>query len=264
MLLNLTLYITAAVYALGTALVLGSLHNRSARLQQWAMGVMIGGFALHTVWIGMNCVATQQAPLADLPDITSFVAWTILLVSVALYFRYRVQAAAFFVYPLVLLLMMITIALYSRAVHPNPALDSRLFLMHLLLSSVGIAALFVGVAFYFLYRFQHHSLKMKKQGPLFEWIPSLQVCEVLSYRALAIGFTVYTVGILLGFLWSYRTTAEIFSMRAKEIGAIAGWVFFAALIQSYISGTYRTQKNLVISVVAVLSILVAIFGIQHY
>jgi ABC-type uncharacterized transport system permease subunit len=259
----IALYITAVLYGLGSVLVLAGLQNRSRRLQHAAMVAMIAGFGFHTIWIGLNCIRTHRAPLADLSEIASFVAWTILAVEVSLFVKYRVHAAAFFVYPLVLMLLGITVAVHTSGVDRDPAFDSRLFVTHLLLTTIGIAALLVGVAFYFLYRFQDQSLKSKRQGPLFEWIPSLQVCEVVSYRSLAIGFGIYTLGLLAGFLWSYRTTAEFFNMRAKETGAVLAWVLFAVLIQSHISGGYRTQKNLVISVVAVLSILVAIFGIQH-
>jgi ABC-type uncharacterized transport system permease subunit len=262
MLQSVALYITAAFYVLGTVLVLTGLQNRSRRLQQWATGSMIAGFLAHTIWIGMNCVKTQRAPLANLPEIASFVAWTILAVEMVLFLKYRVHAAAFFVYPLVLMLFAITVAVHSRG-GVNPALNSRLFVTHLLLTTIGISALLIGVAFYFLYRLQDRSLKSKRQGPLFDWIPSLQVCELLSYRALAVGFGIFTLGLLAGFLWSYRTTAEIFNMGAKEIGALVAWVLFAALIQSHNSGSYRTRKNIVISMVAVLSILVAIFGIKH-
>jgi ABC-type uncharacterized transport system permease subunit len=261
--LNLTLYTTATLYALGTILVLIGLYGKSARLQHMAMAVMTTGFLAHTVWIGMMCSTTKQPPLGNLPEIASFVAWCVFAVELILFIRYRVHAAAFFVYPLILMLIMITVAVQTPFVPPNPALDSKLFVAHLLLTSTGIAALLIGVAFYMLYQYQERALKSKRQGPLFDWIPSLLVCETVSYRSLAIGFSIYTLGLLAGFLWSYRTTAEVASLGSKEIGAVVAWVFFAALIQSHVSGSYRTQKTLLLSVAAFISILVAIFGIQH-
>ena len=260
---NIVLYAAAALYAIGTLIALGALQSRRPRLQLTALGVMIVGFAVHTTWIGMMCHLTQRAPLSNLPEIASFVAWSIFLVEIVLYLRYRVHAASFFVYPLVLMLVMITVAVQSSSIRVNPALDSNLFVSHLLLTASGIAALLIGLAFYLLYHLQERSLKAKKRGRLFDLIPSLRVCETVSYRSLAIGFTIYTLGLLLGFIWSYRTTAAFFNPRAKEIGAVVAWVFFAALIQSHISGSYRTQKNLLIGVAAFISIVIAIFGIQH-
>src|SRR5438874_2126198 len=93
--------------------------------------------------------------------------------------------------------------------------QSKLFTTHILLSTVGVAALLIGVAFNALAWMQDRSLKSKQRGRLWELIPSLNVCRTLSYRALAIGFSIYTLGLLTGILWSYRTTAELVDLRVK-------------------------------------------------
>lgn len=261
--MNPTLYACVSLYLLGTLAVLAGLYNRSLRLQQIALGLMVGGFVAHTVWIGMICVRTDHPPLTNLPEIAAFIAWVLFAVELFLFVRFRVHAAAFFVYPLILMLMMITVLIRAPFAPADPALDSNLFVGHLLLSTVGIASLLTGLAFFVLYRFQERSLKSKRQGALFEWIPSLSVCEIVSYRALAVGFGIYTTGLLAGFLWSYRTQVGGYDIRSKEIAAVVAWVLFAALLQSYNSGTLRTSKNLVISIAAFVSILVAILGVQH-
>lgn len=261
--MNITLYISVSFYALGTLAVLAGLYNRSIQLQRLALGLMSAGFVGHTIWIGMVCSATDHPPLTNLPEVAAFIAWLIFAVELFLFARYRVHAAAFFVYPLILMLMMITLVIRAPFAPADPALDSNLFVGHLLLSTVGIAALLIGLAFFVLYRFQERSLRSKRQGPLFEWIPSLQVCENVSYRALAIGFGIFTAGLLAGLLWSYRTTIGSYDLRSKEIAALVAWVLFAALLQSYNSGTLGTRKNLFISAAAFVSILIAILGVQH-
>jgi ABC-type uncharacterized transport system permease subunit len=145
----------------------------------------------------------------------------------------------------------------------NPALHSSLFTAHLLLSTVGVAALFVGLAFTVLTFMQDRALKQKTRGRLWDWIPSLSVCKMVSYRALAIGFSIYTLGILFGILWSYRTTAVPIGLRAKPVGAVVAWVLFAALLQSFITGSYRARRTMFISAAAFIATLVAILGIAH-
>jgi ABC-type uncharacterized transport system permease subunit len=85
----------------------------------------------------------------------------------------------------------------------------------------------------------------------------------LSYRTLAVGFSIYTLGILAGILWSYRTTAGPIDLRVKQLGGIAAWVLFAVLLQTYISGVYRARRTVVISVCAFVAIVVAMLGIHH-
>jgi len=259
---NVTLYLALALYGAGTLVALASLFTRLKFPQHVALGLMIGGFACHTVWIGSICVRTHHPPLTNLPETASFMAWTVFVVELVLFFRYRVHAASFFVYPLVLMLLTIS-AVVHESFAMKPEMQSRLFVTHILFSTIGVAALLIGLAFMFLAWMQDRALKSKHRGPLWEWIPSLSVCNTISYRALAIGFSIYTAGILTGILWSYRKSSELIDLRVKQIGAITAWLLFAVVLQAYLSGAYRNKRTIVISACALVAVLVAILGIRH-
>lgn len=259
---NVTLYLALALYAAGTLAALASLFG-GKRLQSTGLVLMLAGFVSHTAWIGSICVRTHHPPLTNLPEIAALLSWTIFVVELVLLFKYRVHAASFFVYPLVLMLLTVSAVVHEPFALADPKARSTLFTTHILLSTIGVAALLIGVAFNALAWMQDRSLKSKQRGPLWEWIPSLNVCKTLSYRALAVGFSIYTLGLLTGILWSYRTTAELVDLRVKQVGAIVAWVLFATLLQSYIGGAYRGKRTLVISACAVVAVAVAILGIRH-
>src|SRR5258708_20689232 len=224
---------------------------------------MISGFISHTIWIGGICVRTGHPPLTNLPEASAFMSWTLFAVELVLFIRYRVHAASFFVYPLVLMLATIAAVVREPFAKMAPAMRSNLFTAHILFSTVGVAALFIGLAFTLLAFLQDRALKTKQRGALWEWIPSLSICRTLSYRALAIGLSIYTLGILFGILWQYRTSAELLAPGVKQVGAIVSWVLFAILLQSYISGAYRGRRTILISACAFVATLVAILGIHH-
>ena len=258
------LYLALALYGAGTLTALLSLQLRPAdRLQRAAALVMGLGWLAHTVWIGTICSQTGHPPITNLPESVSFIAWTILGVQLVLWLKYRIEGAAFFIYPLVFLLLSLAAIVHEQFRPLDPELRSNLFIAHLLLSSVGVAALLIGVGFTVLYQMQERAIRSKKRGALWNWVPSLRVCDLVSYRALSIGFAIYTLGILAGVIWSYRSSESVLTPGVKEIGAFVAWLMFAALLQSYIAGSYRTRKTLVIAAVAFVSILVSIFGIQH-
>ena len=260
---NALLYVALALYAAGTLVALASLFARGVQLQRTGLAVMVVGFVSHTFWIGSICVRTGHPPLTNLPETASFVAWTVFAVELLLFIRYRVQAASFFVYPLVLILVTVSAVVREPFQKLDPALRSGLFTMHLLFSTVGVAALFIGLAFTLLTFVQDRALKNKSRGRMWELIPSLNVCKVVSYRALAIGFSIYTLGLLAGILWSYRTTAAPIDLRAKQIGAVVAWVLFATLLQQVLSGAWRGRRTMLISAGAFIATLVAILGIHH-
>lgn len=257
------LYTTIVLYALGSASALFAVVRRSPRLHKPALGLMAVGLLTHTIWIGSICVRTGHAPITNLPETASFIAWTILVIKLFLHFRYRIEGATFFIYPLVLLLLSLS-AVIGESIRPlEPALRSRVFIGHLLLTNVGVAALLIAGGFTILYLIQEKAVREKRQSALSAWLPSLRACDQISYRALAIGFSIYTVGILSGFIWSYMAPESTLRPGAKEIGAFVAWLMFAALLQSHLSGNYRTRKNLIIAAVAFASIVVSILGIQH-
>jgi ABC-type uncharacterized transport system permease subunit len=257
-----TLYLALGCYALGTLAALLSLFIQGKRLQHVGLGLMIAGFVAHTTWIGSICVRTGHPPITNLPESVSFVAWVVFAIELALWIRYRVYAAVFFVYPLVLLLLTVSAVVGESFRVLDPELRSNVFTAHLLFSTVGVAGLLIGLAFSFLALLQDRALKQKTRGRLWEWIPSLDVCKKLSYRALAIGFSIYTLGLLAGIVWEYRTTAGFMDLRVKQIGAVTAWLLFAMLLQSFVSNTYRRRRTIFISAFAFVAILVAMLGIR--
>jgi ABC-type uncharacterized transport system permease subunit len=259
---NLTLYLALALYAAGTVVALATLFTREKRPQHIALGLMIAGFVAHTGWISTICIRTHHPPLTNLPEAAGFMAWVIFAIELALFIRYRVHAASFFVYPLVLMLLTVSAVVHEPFVK-SPAAVSRLFVTHILLTTTGVASLLIGLAFGGLAWAQDRALKTKRHGALWDWIPSLSVCKTVSYRALAVGFSIYTLGILAGILWSYRTQAELMDFRVKQVGALVAWVLFAIVLQAYVNDTYRTRRTAVIGACAFIAIVVAILGIHH-
>ncbi len=257
-----TLYVALACYALGTLAALASLWVRDRRLQHGGLLFMIAGFVSHTVWIGTICARTGHPPITNLPEATSFIAWTVFAVELALWIRYRVYAAVFFVYPLVLLLLTISAVVGENFRVLDPELRSNVFTAHLLLSSIGVAGLLIGLAFGLLALLQDRALKRKTRGRVWELIPSLDVCRKVSHHALAIGFSIYTVGLLAGVIWSYRTDSGFMELRVKQLGAISAWILFGVLLQSYVADTWRRRRTLFISAGAFISIVIAIVGIR--
>ena len=259
---TLTLYLALAFYSLGTLVAFASLFNRDKRIQYAGLGLMIAGFLAHTVWIGTICTTTGHPPITNLSEVVGFVAWTVFAVELVLWIRYRVYAASFFVYPLVLLLLALSALAGENFKVLDPSLRSNVFTAHLLLTTVGVAGLMIGLAFGFLAMLQDRALKQKTRGRLWDWIPSLDVCKTVSYRALAIGFSIYTMGLLAGVLWSYRTTAGLMELHVKQVGAVVAWILFAIILQSYVDNTYRRRRTLFISAGAFVAIVVAMLGIR--
>ena len=251
--LALLLYGTGMVMAVVSVLV----PSRARQMTSFAL--MVAGLVAHTWFIGTICMRTGRPPLLNLAEIASFIAWTIILIELLIYVRLRIYAGALVTYPVVFLLLLVT-ALVGDPLSERAAAPPSLFTAHLLLTALGVAILFIGLAFSLIAAAQDRSLKSKRRGPLWDWIPSLNVCNAVSYRALATGFILYTIGLVAGFAWSSGT----FEIGAKQIGAVLAWILFAMLVQSQFTGFLRTRRTtLALSCAAFVAVIVSIFGIAH-
>jgi ABC-type uncharacterized transport system permease subunit len=248
------------LYGAGTVIAAASLLVPTRkRAQVISFAIMVAGFLAHTMFIGTICIRTGRPPLLNLAEIAAFIAWTVLLIELVIYLRLRIYAAALVIYPLVFLLLLVT-ALVGDPLSERAASPPSLFTAHLLLTSLGVAVLFIGLAFSLIAAAQDRSLKSKTRGPLWEWIPSLSVCNAVSYHALATGFVLYTIGLIAGLAWSSGALA----IGAKQIGAVVAWVLFAILVQSQFTGFLQTQRTtLALSGAAFVAVIVSIFGIAH-
>lgn len=257
------LSIALACYGVGTGIAFVSLFSGQKRTQHMASVVMMAGFVAHTFFIGTICVRTGHPPLTNLPEAAAFISWTILLVELALYIRYHVYAATFFVYPLAFLLLLTTAVVGEPFALLDPSLRSSLFTAHLLLTSVGVAGLFIGLAFTLLAYVQDRSLKSKTRGRLWDWIPSVKICRLVGYRALAAGFAIYTFGLMAGVTWSYRLPSGPADLRVKQIAAAVAWVLFALLLRSQMAGAFSSRRIVALSAGAFAAIVISILGIAH-
>ena len=261
---NDSLTIALTFYSAGTAIAFTSLFSRARTIQSAALAAMLAGFAAHTFFIGTICVRTAHPPITNLPETAAFISWTILLIALLFYARYRVTAAAFFVYPLVLLLLLITAVVGEPFTLLDDSLRSWLFTTHVLTSALGVAWLFVGLAFTTLAYLQDRSLSAKSRGRLWDLIPSLDVCKRLGNGALSIGFIIYTVGLLTGVLWSYRTSGFATpDPGMKQIGATLAWILFGILLQARMAGVFRARRMAFVSAGAFIAIGASILGIAH-
>src|ERR1051325_9134512 len=121
---NLTLYAALGLYAAGTLMALASLFGR--RLQTPALVLMLAGLVSHTVWIGTFCGRPPHPPLTNLPEIAAFLSWTVFVVELVLLFKYRVHAASFFVYPLVLMLLTVSAVVHEPLPPAGPTGQAEL------------------------------------------------------------------------------------------------------------------------------------------
>ena len=143
-----------------------------------------------------------------------------------------------------------------------PALQSNWLMMHVTVMILSYAALLCGslfsMAFLFLNFLEKSKVENKKvveradrqQEDTITESFSLSLSEKLdnySYRVLALGFPLLTVGILSGAVWANQAWGSYWSWDPKESWALITWLVFAIYLHARITKGWSGEKPAIIA-----------------
>jgi cytochrome c-type biogenesis protein CcsB len=223
------LLLTLALYAIGALHVLIRALTRKKLLTSWTVTATLAGFALHTASLSQRWTEAGHFPAVGLHDVSSFLAWAIVLVFLMTYTRTRVEALGLAVYPVAFALVLIS-NLTPASESDDPILKGFFLPIHATLAFLGYAALFVAFTMGVLYLIQERELKGRSPRAFYYMIPSLERCDTIGGRSVEVGFAFLTLAIVTGMLWSYRARGVYWTGDAKEWTALIAWVLYVMLL----------------------------------
>ena len=217
------LLLTLAFYTVGALHVLLHALTRRRLLTSWTVAATLAGFALHTAGLSQRWTEAGHFPAVGLHDGASFLAWALVLFFLMTYVRTRVEALSLAVYPMAFALALVA-NLAPATERDQPILESLFLPIHTTLAFFGYAALFVAFAMGVLYLIQERELKARSPRAFYYLIPSLERCDTISGRSVAVGFGFLTLAIVTGLLWSHSARGRYWTWDAKEWSALTAWV----------------------------------------
>jgi cytochrome c-type biogenesis protein CcsB len=223
------LVFTLAFYAVGALHVLLQALTRRKLLTSWTVTATLAGFAFHTASLSQRWTEAGHFPAVGLHDVSSFLAWAIVLVFLLTYTRTRVEALGLAVYPVAFALVLLA-NLTPAAESDDPILKGFFLPIHATLAFLGYAALFVAFAMGILYLIQERELRNRSPRAFYYIIPSLERCDTISGRSVEVGFAFLTFAIVTGMLWSQSARGVYWTGDAKEWTALIAWMLYVTLL----------------------------------
>jgi ABC-type transport system involved in cytochrome c biogenesis permease subunit len=250
----LAAYLIAAIHS-----ILAFINKRRSvqRVAEWAT---VAGFVLHTAALVADWVIDGHYPLFFLRETLSFLAWALVAVYALVLYRYKAQAVGAFSMPLVSAL---TFAALLANTGPSDAPASfsatRLFPIHTTLLIFAYAAFFIVFMASVMYLLQERELKLKTFGAIFHRLPALSTVAELASTSAAVGFTLFTLGILTGMIWSWARYGRIWHNDPKEIFALLTWVLYLVLMLYRLTANWRGRRAAWLGVVGFALVLCTLF-----
>ncbi|HLM56040.1 MAG TPA: cytochrome c biogenesis protein CcsA [Pyrinomonadaceae bacterium] len=230
----LTGYVVAAIHA-----VLTFVNKRRAaeRITVYSLGF---GFAAHTGALALDWARDGRYPLADTSEAVSFLAWTLVIAYWLVTWRHSVQALGALLLPVVSVLVFASQLIGGDAglierQHITGGGAAWLFPVHTTLLLFAYASFFVAFAASIMYLWQERELRLKKFSAVFHRLPSLTTVDDIGSTAASVGFTLLTLGIVTGVIWSQSRRGRVWHNDPIEFFALLTWVLYLTLLH------YRVQ-----------------------
>jgi ABC-type uncharacterized transport system permease subunit len=249
--LTIAFYAAFACYLLAFAAVLRYLAKAelpALALAQWTAmaGAVLLAVAFLARWIewGQFPVSGTIGPVLMLVMLTTMVALPVVLTA-------SVRALLCFYVPAMTLLYSLAVAIrVSRGETflekpPSDALNEAFLTVHVGLAFFSYALFLVASLTSVAYLFQARHLKQHQLTNLFHRLPSLEHLDRTLLRLIAVGYGLFSMTLVLGFIWAVRNEElldERWFVSTKILRAAAMVVFFAIAFHGRQIGWLRGQK----------------------
>lgn len=90
---------------------------------------------------------------------------------------------------------------------------------------------------------------------------NLELLDEINYRAVSLGYPLYTVGALFaGAIWAEQAWGTFWSWDPKEVGALLVWLFYSAVLHARYNREWKDEKLAVLSIIGTITIFVTFYG----
>ena len=223
------------------------------------------GLVAHMGAIIQQGIAIGRCPVTNRYEILSLLSWFVVLLSVIVYVRGRLHVMSVILTPLALVVLitsnLLEYILPARPLALGAAEEGSLFLLHVTIALVGVAALFLTFASSLTYLLQDRILKSKQHGSWLRVLPPLDRCDRLVYQSLMLGFPLLTLGIVTGSLLSASRNGHFWPWRADEAFSVTAWAIFAVIIYARLARGWRGRKSAYLTIAGFVAGVLTMIGL---
>ena len=167
-------------------------------------------------------------------------------------------------FPMIFLMTFMANMGYDQSDAIPVALMSNWLFVHAPLVILGYVALFISFSAAVLYLIQERELKSKSTRMFYHRFPSLEVCDELAYKSLAIGFPLMTLGIVSGVLWAHSANWAHWEFDTKIQLAFFTWLIYLLLITYRVIAGWRGKKAAYLAIACFVGVLVTFVGANYF
>ncbi|MFL6120823.1 c-type cytochrome biogenesis protein CcsB [Actinophytocola sp.] len=223
-------------------------NGRAERIGKLAVALTVFGVALHVAALALRGLATHRAPWGNMYEFGAILCLMAVVTWLVVLRKYAVRHLGVWVLlPVVVLMFLGGVLLYTTAAPVQPALQSYWLVIHVFTIASGSGILLVPGVVSILYL-----LKVRRPrllSGLAARLPAADVLDQVAYRATVFAFPIYTAGVIFGAIWAEQSWGRFWGWDPKETVAFVAWVVYAAYLHSRATAGWRGGRAATINIV---------------
>lgn len=239
--------VTALAYLAASGLFLAFLLRGGDSLARAALLALGVGTISHLVFLVAPAVMGSSSLALDIQESLAVgsllvsLAFLVTTVTPRLAQRTRLPVLGAFITP-VTLVFFLGAGLHRNVTSVPEGVRSALLPVHVGVNVLGVVAFALAFGVAAAYLVQERQLRRKKIGGMLSRLPPLDVLDALGFRFIAIGFPLFTLGVVSGALWAVRLDPDAPALSASQLVGLLAWLTFAAVLGLRVGAGWRGRR----------------------
>ncbi len=217
----------------------------------WLVGIFLAAGLI------LRGVAAQRAPWGNMYEFAIASATAIVFTFLIVSLRKDIQwLGIFIIVPVILLLGLAVIVLYTESGPLVPALKSSWLLIHVSSAIISYGAFTINFALSVVYLFR---VKGKLKS-----LPSATRIDDFSYKLVLFAFPIWTFAVISGAIWAENAWGRYWGWDPKETWSFITWIIYAAYLHSRVTVGWKGTKSAWLSIAGYAAIVFNFFIINIF
>ncbi|MFB5678534.1 cytochrome c biogenesis protein CcsA [Paenibacillus terreus] len=186
-------------YALSLLFVFSDCIRRNASAKRIGTGLLVVVLVFQVVFMGIRTWVEGHLPFLITYDFLFLFAFILVIISLIMSRYQRLEFTVFLLNLIGFSVIVLNKLWFQLADNPLASWQTvhGLLILHIALANLGFAALTVAAVFSLMYLFLHRRLKAKKWTETTRRLPSLEVLDRYTHKAMLIGAPLLAVSVLI-------------------------------------------------------------------
>lgn len=248
-----------AMYMISMVLYFLFFIIKSEKYGKYATFFVKIAFIFHTIALIARGIGAQRVPLTNQYEFATSFAWGIALCFIIFEKKYNFRAMGTFVTPIIFIIIGYA-AMQNKGVRPlMPALQSNWLTIHVATAVIGYGAFGVACGVSSMYLLRE---KFSRDEFIKKYMPPLERLDLISYRAISLGYLFLTLVMVTGAIWAERAWGRYWAWDPKETWSFITWIIYSIYLHVRIMKGWKGRRAALFSVIGFICVLFTYIGVN--